>query len=55
MFSFMAKKKEEQEVKVFSVFNSMQEKIREYTSEIHGEDAEELANKFATKIGGTVK
>jgi hypothetical protein len=48
---------EVKEVKLneFSIFDGYNMFVRKYTTEIHGENAEELANQFATKINGTVK
>ncbi len=52
----MAGKKEVvEEVNVFKVFDSMGGLVREYTTEIHGKDAEKLASQFAEKIKGSVK
>lgn len=42
-------------VKSFSVFDKTERFVREYTEEIHGEEAEELAKRFALKINGTIK
>jgi hypothetical protein len=39
----------------FDVHTAQGGYVRTYTVEIHGEDAEKLANQYASKIGGTVK
>lgn len=39
----------------FSVYDAEGRYIRVYTLEVHGENAGQLANQFATKIKGTVK
>lgn len=44
---YMARKKEEVAGGVFKVYDKQGKFIREYTEEIHGEDAEKLANQFA--------
>lgn len=39
----------------FDVHNKDGGFVRTYSLEIHGENAEALANQYATKIGGSVK
>jgi diaminopimelate decarboxylase len=39
----------------FDVINAGGTFIRTYSAEDHGEEAEDLANQYAKKIGGTVK
>jgi hypothetical protein len=39
----------------FDVYNADGVLVRSYTLEIHGENAEALANEFAAHTGGTVK
>lgn len=43
------------EVSKFSVFDKYGKFVREYSIDIHGEKAEELARQFANKIKGSVK
>lgn len=49
-------KEVEEEVveKGFAVNNANGEYVRTYTKELHGKDAEKLANQFAGKISGKV-
>ncbi len=50
-----ATEKEETEVFLYAVFDSKFRLVRTYTVAIHGQIAEQLAEQFAQKIGGTVQ
>ena len=39
----------------YSVFNKMNQFVRRYTPELHGDKRKELAEEFSKKIGGTIK
>lgn len=40
---------------VYSVLDATGNVVRDYSNGIHGDDAESLAQQFATKIGGSVQ
>lgn len=47
--------KPEKKVSEFNVFNKEGMFVRSYSTEVHGKEAEQLANQFALKVTGTVK